>query len=155
MGTLVIFKPKWIYMAGMVLLFPFFGGCQEREDPDGELKCQVDAVTGPEDDVVGKWKMVWERGAFFNRDTIDYSCNNIIYHFRPDGFLEVRSDVEEAGLPQGDYNYELTMSPLYEHMGGYTLRISNTSWICYIKKTSMTLDIRPLDGPVTHFIRKE
>ncbi len=155
MKTLVIFRPKWIYMVGMVLFLPLLGGCQERENPDGELRCHVDAVIGPEDDVVGKWKLVWERGAFLNRDTVDYSCNNVIFQFRPDGILEVSGDVEEDGPPVGDYNYELTLSPLYEHMGGYTLKIANTSWVCYIETKSMTLDIRPLDGPVRYFIRIE
>ena len=34
METLTIFRLKWVFMAGMVLLLPLLGGCQEEGLPD-------------------------------------------------------------------------------------------------------------------------
>lgn len=140
----------------MFLSMILFGACQEDALPQGELICPVEAVDGPEDSVVGKWKMIWERPGF-SLDTIDYSCNSIIYHFKPDGILEVLSDVEEAGHSDGEYNYKLIWDPY--NSGANTLRGikigEHSRWAILIGTTKMTMDITPLDGPMRQFIRIE
>lgn len=143
----------------MFLSLILIGACQEDALPQGELKCPLEAVDGQEDDVVGKWKMVWRREINFSTgiDTTDYSCNNIIYHFKPDGILEVISDVEEAGHSKGEYNYELIWDPY--NSGATTFRGIKIGdferWACSIKTTNMTSDTSPLDGPTLHFVRIE
>jgi hypothetical protein len=139
------------------LLLSFWAGlgCTGDEgEPERGRACPVEAVEGPEDEIVGKWKMVWEIGSFLV-DSVDHSCDNIIYHFRPDGILEVSSDVEGAGYSVGEYDYELISDPY--NMGATTgVEISNfLRWACFIEPTNMILDIRPLDGPVKHFSRIE
>lgn len=148
---------RMVVYGSLVLCFCAFVGCAE-EDAEPELgrACPVDAVEGSEDGIVGKWKMVWMRRGF-SIDTVDFSCDNVIYHFRPDGILEVSSDVEGIGYVAGDYNYELIWDPY--NSGATTFRGVKIDdflrWACYIETTTMTLDITPLDGPMKHFIRIE
>jgi hypothetical protein len=56
------------------MLLLFMGtGCKEDEQ-----KCNTNAVTGSQDDIVGEWKQVKGKTVFYNPRIIEYTCNNII-----------------------------------------------------------------------------
>jgi len=140
----------------------FFGitlmaSCQEVEIPEGKLRCQVEAVAGEEDDVVGKWKLVQERRfKMINGEIqlIDYSCNNIIYRFNLTGILEITNDVGRDGHVPGEYVFEL-ISPSLGEINYHILKIGTLSWPCMIEKRNMTLNLAHVDGPTLYFVRIE
>lgn len=137
---------KAVYLILLVFCCTAASCTGDEVEPEMGQTCPVEAVEGPADDIVGKWKMVWMRRGF-SIETVDHSCNNIIYHFRPDGILEVNSDVEEAGgYAFGEYDYELILDPY--NMGATSgVKIGDfLRWACFIEITTMILDIRPLDG---------
>ena len=74
------------------------------------LKCQMDnndissIVYG---DITGKWKLILDLS---KGDTIDYSCNTILYLFSENGILTIESDVEE--FPSGEFMYSFN-DPYY------------------------------------------
>jgi len=149
---------RWWYF-GLVLISIFMNvGCQEVDTPEGELRCQVEAVAGEEDVVVGKWKMIKKTEFNFTTGshTTDHSCDNIIYYFREDGHVKVESDVEGIPYNTGDnvFPYELKFSLIHETMEDYTtLRIGNIRWPCKIEKRNMTLNLAYVDGPTLNFVR--
>ena len=147
---------KAVYLIVLVFCCTAASCTGDEVEPEMGRACPVEAVEGPEDELVGKWKMVWMRRGF-SIETVDHSCDNVIYHFRPDGILEVDSDVEGIGYDVGDYNYELIWDPY--NSGATTFRGVKIDdflrWACFIEITTMILDIRPLDGPEMHFIRIE
>ncbi|WPR76463.1 hypothetical protein [Algoriphagus sp. NG3] len=147
---------KAIFTLLVLTILPL-AGCTESENPDDVLSCQVETVAGPEDDVIGKWKMVWRKEINFStgEKITDYSCNDIVFHFKPEGYLEVINDVEESEYSSGDYEYEFILSPFHETMEGYTLKINTLRWPCYINTNTLTLDASPVDGSTLHFVRME
>ncbi len=92
------------------LLFILIGmaGCEDENQ-----KCNLLAIKGPIDNIVGKWKQVRvERIPEEYSMTVDYSCNNIIYSFQEDGKLVVMSDkIEYIGHSTREYEYEFRKSP--------------------------------------------
>jgi hypothetical protein len=133
------------------MLLLFMGtGCKEDEQ-----KCNTNAVTGSQDDIVGEWKQVKGKTVFSNPQIIEYTCNNIIYKFKSDGSLNILSDVENPiGYNSGDHIYEFSQNNLYGIPDeNFTLKIDNTNWACSISGSNMVLDDSPLDGPILYFIR--
>lgn len=155
METSVNFRTKWMYIIGMVLFLPLLGGCQESEDPYGELRCQVVAVDGLEDDVVGKWKMVRRETVFFNPETTDHSCDNVIYHFRKDGILEVSSNIGGVEHTSGNGEYAFELIPSNQHENKFVLKIGHLNWSCDIEGNKMVLSRVSTDGPILNFLRIE
>ena len=47
-----------------------------------------------------KWRLILDING---KDTIDYSCNSIIYHFCDDGIVTIESDMKE--FPDGEFTY--------------------------------------------------
>jgi len=143
---------RWWYFGMVLISISMNAACQDVDTPEGELRCQVEGVAGEEDDVVGKWRLIWERKGF-SLDTVDYSCNNIIYHFKPEGKLEVSNNSHV----EGEYNYEFIWDPFNSGAATFTgIKIGDYQrWACMIDKTNMTLDLTPLDGPLKFFIRVE
>ncbi len=142
-----------------ILLLSFWAGsgCTGDEgEPELGRACPVEAVEGPEDEIVGKWKMVWELGSFLV-DSVDHSCDNIIYHFRPDGVLEIDRGLNEDVDFQREENYELIIS--FDDETETTVTVLTIGdfrrWACTINRTKMELSRAPLDGPIRHFIRIE
>src|SRR5690554_3201252 len=98
----------------ILLLIPFLfiligmTGCEDENQ-----KCNLLAIEGPIDNIVGKWKQVRvERIPEEYSMTVDYSCNNIIYSFQEDGKLVVMSDkIEYIGHSIREYEYEFRKSP--------------------------------------------
>ena len=77
-----------------------------------KLKCPIENVNWSNGDFYdyytfyygtlegSKWKLILD---ISGNDTIDYSCNSIIYHFQDDGIVTVTSDVKE--VINGDFTY--------------------------------------------------
>lgn len=110
----------------------------------------------PEIDIVGKWKLIEGETVFNEHQVFDYSDDNIIYQFHPDGTLTIKSDIEgHIGHGNGEYSYMLSTSPLYKNADEpFTLTIGTLHHACSIAEESMILNDSPLDGPILHFIRQ-
>jgi hypothetical protein len=64
------------------------------------VKCPSPVKTGKVDSIAGKWKLLVERNG---DDEIDRSCEEVVYHFKPDRTLTVsRDDETEEDM---DYEY--------------------------------------------------
>jgi hypothetical protein len=67
-----------------------------------KAECLPASKTGKVNDIVGEWKLVLE----INRnDTIDRSCEDIVYHFGMDGMLTVSSSTEVCEFEYVDYPF--------------------------------------------------
>lgn len=144
-----------VLFIGLLFCLPLFGGCQKGDVALPDFKCPFESVSGPDDDIVGKWKLVKYKTVFYNPKTIDYSCESIFYHFQSDGTLIISSDVEDMTSPDaGIYSFEFSLSPLHENLEeNYTLKIEQMDWACSIDGNSMVLNNTPLDGPALYFVR--
>src|SRR5690606_4151677 len=79
---------------------------------------------------------------FSNPDSTDYSCNQILYDFKPDGRFIVTSDIAESeGYNAGNYSYEIKRhtasagNPAY-----YTLSVSQgQKWPVSVGRREMVL----------------
>lgn len=135
------------------------GGCEKEEKNEDGLQCPVTMQEGADDNVIGKWKLV--KASIIKLahgiSTEDYSCNNIIYHFKEDGSLII-SGVDEGMHIRGNgvYSFELKDTMLYDHMEyDYTLKIGEIRKACGIHNNAMVLDASPVDGNTLHFFRVE
>ncbi|TZF85711.1 hypothetical protein FW774_01140 (plasmid) [Pedobacter sp. BS3] len=146
MKDLTHFEYAHIIWIGLIFLLPLIGGCQKKDASNGILQCPVDAVAGSETDIGGKWKLV--KGEHYSsnsrqRQTKDYSCNNIVYQFHSDGRLIISSDIEDnIGFAAGEYMYEATL-----HGGGQNdlLKIGNNLYAVAMFSDKMTVEINPID----------
>jgi len=140
---------KKIHLYSLVLFGFLCSHCSEAEDP--EMACPVVAVSGPDDDVVGKWALVKVHTVFSaeGEGIADHSCDNTVYHFQQDGILTTSSDKE--GFSSGTSSYELSQIP--SQPGHYTLTIGNITYGCSISKSTMSFGNPALDGPVRDFVR--
>jgi hypothetical protein len=82
-------------------------------------------VDGSTDDVTGKWQLV--RVKNFNIENgrageVDYSCNDILYHFDAENTVEITGGGVEFVPDSGTYDYELTLTP-FGRPDGYTMKI--------------------------------
>jgi len=102
----------------LVLTMSFLGGCQkndlieieeEWEVVYTEYNCPVVGITGSENrlsDSDSKWKLVQRKHHPFMAEPpipIDYSCEDIIYHFRSDEILVISHDHD--GIKAGEYPF--------------------------------------------------
>lgn len=102
----------------LVFCFLLLGGCKkndpieiedEQEILYSEYNCPVVGITGSENrlsDSDSKWKLVQRGHHPFMEDPpipIDYSCEDIIYHFRSDGIMVISHDHD--GLKAGEYPF--------------------------------------------------
>lgn len=155
----IFMKPIYLFWIQLVTVPAFAGGCEKKEINENELKCPVTIQEGSDDDVMGKWKLVKTDITRLAEEirTEDYSCDDIIYHFREDSSLLI-SGVED-GIPvrqNGEYPFELIDSVLYEHMNyDHTLKIGSQKIACGIEDNAMILDASPLDGDTLYFVRVE
>lgn len=142
-----------------LFLVGFFSFSCERNDLNKYgLKCDVKPVNGSNEDITGKWRKIKSEYTFTptKMDPIDYSCDNVIYHFKSDGVVEITSDIFIEGPDPGSYAYEITTESPWEGMTEYgSLKIRGSSWACSIKDNWMKLSQAPTDGMIDHFIRVE
>lgn len=134
----------------------FLGACQEDERPEIELNCHVEGIIGSEDDVVGKWKLVKEKKISIVHPEIevrDYSCDNIYYHFKQEGKLEIQNNVEGGFYESGTYDYEFI--PPADNETQFILELENYQWRVAIEGRIMTFNMALVDEPLKYFIRME
>src|SRR5690625_1434210 len=152
-------KPAYLFWMLLITILVLTGGCEKKEINENELQCPVTIQEGSDDDIMGKWKLIKADITRLAEEirTEDYSCDDIIYHFREDRSLLI-SGVED-GMPvqqNGEYSYELIDSILYEHMDyDYTLKIDSQKIACGMEDNAMILDASPLDGNTLYFVRVE
>ncbi|TCO07121.1 hypothetical protein [Natronoflexus pectinivorans] len=148
----IISKQAYPLLVTIALCFLLIGGCQKNDIATDSLKCPVDSVIGSDDDIVGKWKLV--KGEVFSSTsrelrTEDYSCNNIIYHFYPDGRLMIISDIEDhIGIIDDEYSYSYEISSESnnnEDQRHYLLKIDNHQYVTSISSSKLTIGLNPVD----------
>lgn len=150
---------KKILLLGSILIVLACFNCTDDENPD--MACLVVAANGPDDDIIGKWKLVkTEKLSQIDPRTIDYSCDNITYYFQENGTLSIKRDREDyIGYPTGQHMFEFMHSE-YNHKN-YFLAIEGAQYSCIILNGGRTMDLEPLGGPlgisefraVHHFLR--
>lgn len=136
----------------------FSFSCEKDGLNEYGLKCDVKPVNGSDEDITGKWRKVKSEYTFTptKMDPIDYSCDNIIYHFKSNGEVEITSDISIEGRDPGSYSYRIITEPPWVWMTEHrTLKIGDSSWACNIKDNWMILSQAPVDGMIDHFIRVE
>lgn len=75
---------------------------------------------------------------------VDYSKNNIIYHFQSGGTLRVESDTDNDGYDSGDYNYNISLenlsgNPSDEEPREFIVKTDNSKWVLDLSGNTMTL----------------
>lgn len=149
-------KDKWCLVLLLITSLILLGACQEDESPVVELNCHVEGILGPDDDVAGKWKLVKESIISIVHQEIevrDYSCENIYYHFKQDGKLEIQNDGEGGFYESGNYDYEFILPS--ENESHFILELENFQWRVEIVGKVMTFKMANLDEPIKYFIRME
>ncbi|MFC4872722.1 hypothetical protein [Negadavirga shengliensis] len=148
---------KYIFAALLAFMICCCTACSEAEEP--HMECEVEPVAGDDNDVTGTWKLVIGEHVFDPAAPRmeDYSCDNIIYHFRDDGLLSISSDVEDHLGAFGDGQpYELVEDTIYA-TDGFLLKLgsgsSTINYLCSILEGVMELDDRPLEGPLLTLVR--
>lgn len=132
---------KKILFFGLMMGMLSMIGCKKQEIGDfeiikvghfGKLDCHSNSVIGMKNSIVGKWKLVEHLFGYMSQPEVsgsvhDYSCNNIIYHFKEDGTLIVNSDHINFSSSQREYQFSATSltpyieNPLFNH--NYTLKV--------------------------------
>lgn len=109
--------------------------------------------------VIGQWKLTFVEqnnigGVGLN---IDYSADNVIYTFGPDGIVTVSADnaIHTAGTHAYLYEFNyLSGNPSPGETQLYVLQMNNTRWIYSLNANTMTLDNSYVDGPRIHLVRQ-
>jgi len=106
-------------------------------------------------EIVGNWKLIESKShGFQGASSIDYSNESIIYNFQIDGILIV-SGGENAGYPNGEYEYFFGE----DHLGGTNdpkvllVKINDSKWSYDFTNGKMTLGQAYVDGPNLIFER--
>ncbi|AFL84111.1 hypothetical protein Belba_1502 [Belliella baltica DSM 15883] len=140
----------------LFLVLMMIASCQEDAAPDDELRCQVEAIDGSEDDVVGKWKYVLRKNFRMIDGTMeitDLSCEEITLHFKSEGMVEVNNQSQIWFFESGD---KLPFELLPADTGtGFSLKIGSSTRPASISKSKMIWNSMPLDGGISEFIRIE
>lgn len=151
---------KIVYPILVTLSLLCFTACWGPEDPNKE--CEVVPVAGDDMDITGKWKLVSVEAHSWSEEPLkeNYSCNNIIYHFREDGILSISRDRRDRkdDWAGGDFwdgsTYELvenTVSNFHE----FTLVIARSRHWFSLSNGIMELDTRHTDGSLITLVRIE
>jgi len=162
MKNRVVLREKVLLWTMLIMIVSLLGACQKEKINNDDLKCPVTAVEGPDDKIIGKWKLVKTRTSGFTQPSRieDYSCGNIIYHFKQDGSLVV-SGVQEGVLSRfenGEYSFVFSAAPISEGMEEkfkFTLEIGLGDIPCYINDNNMAINYLPRDGNGYYFVRVE
>ena len=117
---------KKVLLLSLVAGLLFFNGCEKWApmDPDiikeglfSKLNCPTRSIEGSNQSILGKWKLVEGWSGYWpnteNWTIEDYSCSNVIYHFKEDEILEITSNHEAILSAQHKYEFSLTPSTTY------------------------------------------
>ena len=111
-------KIKIILIAMLTLPLLMGVSCKKQEKESlatkfekefGSLQCIPDPVFGKKNEIIGKWKLVQKCSAVGEQngglifDTVDVSCNNVIYEFKSDNTLTITGDKDD--ITPGNYTY--------------------------------------------------
>jgi hypothetical protein len=104
---------------------------------DSEAACLSPAKTGKINDIVGKWKLVWDINRYDVTSTNNRSCEDIVYHFREDGILTV------SNRPEEDVTYKYSLYPACPTCSSDdflpNLRMGDSTHFCEVRYRWMTL----------------
>ncbi len=94
--------------------------------------------------ITGDWKMEKTEVYSTGLKAVDYSKNNIIYHFQSGGTLRVESDTDNDGYDSGDYNYNISLenlsgNPSDEEPREFIVKTDNSKWVLDLSGNTMTL----------------
>src|SRR5690606_11860501 len=123
-------SPNQLIWILCLTLLPLLGACRkEGLNEDDSLRCPVTSKEGPEDSVIGKWKLV--KVLSFDGKFQDYSCDNVFYYFKEEGILTI-SGVKEGMISRGngEYAFEVTVV-------ASALQIVNSNYYCRIQKNEI------------------
>jgi hypothetical protein len=110
-----------------------------NEDPDEhkmyeKTKCLFAVKTGEKDDIVGKWKLALEING---SDTIDRSCEDIVYHFKKDGTLTVSGNTEVCEFNYSGYPFCPSCYPPKNAQPN--LKMCDTAVFCQLSSRRMNM----------------
>jgi hypothetical protein len=144
METLLIFRPKWMYVMGMVLLLSLLGGCQESEVPD-KVRTLDDAYAV----IVGEWE--WTKSVLMERigTTVQSPESEGLarrYIFKSDRTMQfIENDIV---MRDSEYRIET-------HESTFLLRLMDTGGSAGISFNVDTLVLtNPALGHAHYYIRK-
>lgn len=143
-----------------------FSSCQKMAIEEIELygdnilslNCPVKSVHGSEKRIVGKWKLVKERGGLRPEGSMDedYSCNNVIFNFLPNGKLEITSDNNYYRTGQTTYEYIRSPYTNFKAYERFTLKTGKNSGEPLDFKENgriMVLNSSYMDGTTKYLVR--
>lgn len=107
--------------------------------------------------IIGEWKLIEiQIFNFGGQNSIDYSNENIIYDFQPNGVLRVTGG-QNIGYSSGEYDYFFGE----DYLGGGTtdpkillVKINDSKWTYNLTNRKMTLGQSYVDGNDLIFERK-
>jgi hypothetical protein len=100
------------------------------------VECSLPAKTGEEDGIIGTWKLILRING---TDTVDCSCEEVVYHFKPDQTLSVSTGNETAEDVAYEYE-EYPFCPLcLPHNPLPNLRMGSSEVYCYALPKMMYL----------------
>lgn len=145
----------------VTITITIFSNCKKKstlKEVIETFECGVEVIEGEQHEIVGKWKLVLVGYAFSTPDPTDYSCNQIVYDFKPDGRLVVTSDIAQTGgYGAGNYSYEFNRRTASTgNPNDYTLSVGEGStWPVSVGRCEMVLSFTGMatDGAVLRFIR--
>jgi hypothetical protein len=105
------------------------GGIEELPGELERVECPSPAKTGEEYDLVGEWKLILQIN---ETDTVDCSCEDVVYHFKPDQTLTVSTGdgtVEEVAY---EYDWGFPFCPAcFPHNPRPNLRMGSSEVYCW------------------------
>jgi hypothetical protein len=126
-----------------------------------EVRCPPAATSGKENHIAGKWQLI---KAIHQTDTVDYSCDNIIYEFVSGNMSEEdltnRGTVTVYGRDEilsSDYEYQ--PFPMCTTIGGFlpNIKMGDETAYCLISSQRMVMyspDMNEYGGPLLTKIEK-
>ena len=122
------------------------------------IEGEPDIITSS-DQILGEWKLTRSE-VFWDYQVWDYSDENIIYNFRPDGILVVSETGGVGGFEKGEYSYEFKKDYLSSYPSSnepmiWLVKIMNNKWTHKSQNDLMVLGQSYKDGADLCFERKK
>ena len=109
--------------------------------------------------IIGEWKLVEAQfNGFEGQKYIDYSSEEIIYHFQSNGILKVTGGKVEVGYKNGEYEYffgkeYLSGAPTENETKTLLVIINSNKWTYNFTNGEMKLGQSYIDGADLMFIQ--
>lgn len=123
------------------------------------IEGELDIITNS-DQILGEWKLTRSRVLWVDYRNWDFSNENIIYNFKPDGILVVTENGGIGGFEKGEYSYEfkkdyLSNSAYSNEPMVWLVKISNSKWTYKSQNDLMVIGQSYVDGTDLCFERKK